>query len=154
MKLEQYIEKENPIIIDMVCINEALKFKSTSDKRIQTSTSPVRDTYGNINTAGIGSNISLGGFFRSGLSGLGQGYSVEVNDFGQALSVSIKYCNTANGRVAGQNFVVVYNQFDVKQPYTTYSSYYRYRKCNDYNQAIQYMRSKANSLKGQTSGAL
>jgi hypothetical protein len=102
---------------------------------------------------GPGSAGSFGGFIRAGLSGLGVGYSAQVVDFGEVVSVTVSHTNTQTGKSASQSFVIIWRGPRAKYVYTVYSSSARYRHCNDYNQAISFIRSKTSALAGRNSGA-
>lgn len=151
---------ETPIFID-VCesINEAkISLRSGpngGNDRVVISAEPFKDTSDAIRAYGPGSFGTLGGYVRSALSNLGVGYGVNVSDFGEAVTVSITYYNSRTGRSAGQNFVIICHPTKVyKYAYTVYAHAARWRDCNDYNQAIGFIRSKATALVGQTSGAV
>lgn len=148
---------DNPTFI---CVEEnineaAFKVRGGNDNRVAVSAEPFRDTADAIRAFGPGSFGTLGGYIRSGLSSMGEGYGVQVADFGEAVTVTITYSNARTGRIAGQSFVVVmHHGRSHKYMYTVYAHSARWRDCNDYNQAIGFIRSKASALAGQTSGAV
>lgn len=157
--IENIVESlDNPIFMELPNeLNEASgnTLRGSSDKRIKTSTSPLRDTADAIRAYGPGSFGTLGGYIRSALSNLGVGYGVQVSDFGEAITVNITYYNARTGRSAGQSFVLLVRHGNWhKYAYTVYAHSARWRDCNDYNQAIGFIRSKATALAGQTSGAV
>ena len=137
-------------------INEAKsRVSGGNDKNVWTSPDPFKDTADAIRAFGPGSFGTLGGYVKSALAGLGPGYGVQVTDFGEAVTVTVTYSNASTGRISGQNFVIVlHHGRSHKYMYTVYAHSARWRDCNDYNQAISFIRSKASALAGQTSGAV
>lgn len=148
---------DNPTFI---CIKDNVNevrslIRNSSDTRVAVSAEPFKDTADAIRAFGPGSFGSLGGYVRSGLASLGDGYGVQVADFGEAVTVTITYSNARTGRIAGQSFVIVmHHGSSHRYMYTVYAHSARWRDCNDYNQAIGFIRSKASALAGQTSGAV
>jgi len=155
-QIDEAIEQmENPIFLDIVEeINEATRVGGhPSDKR--TLTSPEIATPASsyaVRAYGPGTAGTFGGYVRSGLANLGVGYGVQVSDFGEAVTVSITYSNAQTGKCSSQNYVIIWRGAQAKYAYTVYSSSVRFRHCNDYNQAIAFIRSKASSLPGRCSG--
>lgn len=145
---------ENPTFIEIdEDINEArsvVKGNPASD-RTYISADPYQDSAARLaGQGGPGSFGQLGNYFRSGLQ-LGQGYGVQVADFGEAVTITITYSNPRTCRTASQSYVVVYRGKNSKYVYTTYANSGRYRHSNDYTQAISFIRSKASTLPGSTS---
>lgn len=154
---------KNPIFIDVKgSINEARSALRNGPNglngekdRVFISAEPFKDTADVIRAYGPGSFGTLGGYVRSALANLGVGYGVDVTDFGEVVTVSVTYYNSRTGRSSGQNFVIVCHPTKAyKYAYTVYAHSARWRDCNDYNQAIGFIRSKASALAGQTSGAI
>lgn len=137
-------------------INEARgRVSGGNDKNVWTSSDPFKDTADAIRAFGPGSFGTLGGYVKSALAGLGAGYGVQVTDFGEAVTVTVTYSNASTGRISGQSFVIVmHHGRSHKYMYTVYAHSARWRDCNDYNQAIAFIRAKASALPGQTSGAV
>lgn len=102
---------------------------------------------------GPGAPGTLGGIIRSQLT-FGAGYGVQVADFGEAVTVTITYSNAKTGRCASQSFVIVYHGKQAKNVYTVYANCARWRNCNDFNQAISFIRSKASTIPGACSTAI
>ena len=159
-QIDEAIEQmENPIFIEIVDdVNEAKKVKAgsnPSDNRAFVSAEPWSDSspYPTIANA-VGSPGTLGGYFRSGLSGLGTGYGVTIGDFGEAITINITYSNAASCATAGLNFVVIFRGKNKKYAYTVYANSARFRHCSDYNAAINFIRSKASVLAGRTSSGV
>ena len=112
-----------------------------------------------VRAYGPGTAGTFGGYVRSGLANLGVGYGAQVTDFGEAVTATVTYSNAQTGKSASQSFVIVYHgkeTYGVKNQfiYSVYSSAARYRRCNDYNQCISYIRSKISALPGMTSGSI
>lgn len=129
-------------------INEALGVSGSLDPRLKTGAVSQSTEFINlIRGIGPGSSMSVGGTVRNSLQ-MGSGYTTEVVDFGEVVTVRISYTNTKNGKSAGQNFAILFDgqKFNVK------STFARWRSCNDVGQAISYIRSRASSLSGKTSG--
>lgn len=160
--LDEAIEMlDNPTFIAISeDVNEAkgkaaIKVGGSLDNRTYTSVRPFSDTADAIRAFGPGSFGTLGGYVRSALAGLGAGYGVQVADFGEAVTVTITYSNARTGRISGQSFVIVMHHGNShKYLYTVYAHSARWRDCDDYNQAIGFIRSKASALAGQTSGGV
>lgn len=163
--LDEAIEMlDNPTFItindDIEAIKEAkgksaIKVGGSLDDRTYVSARQFSDTADAIRAFGPGSFGTLGGYVRSALSGLGVGYGVQVTDFGEAVTVTITYSNARTGRISGQSFVIVmHHGSSHKYLYTVYAHSARWRDCDDYNQAIGFIRSKASALAGQTSGGV
>lgn len=156
--LDEAIEMlDNPTFLTIKeNVDEAVStVRGSSDDRVKISAEPFKDTADAIRAFGPGSFGTLGGYVKSGLASLGAGYGVQVTDFGEAVTVTVTYSNARTGRISGQSFVIVmhHGRFH-KYAYTVYAHSARWRDCNDYNQAIGFIRSKASALAGQTSGAV
>ena len=95
---------------------------------------------------GPGAPGTLGYAVRSQLSSLGQGFGVQVADFGEAVTVTITYSNPKTCKNVSQSFVLVYHGKNAKNIYTVYANSARWCNCNDYSQAISFIRSKASYL--------
>lgn len=102
---------------------------------------------------GPGAPGTLGGIIRSQLT-FGVGYGVQVADFGEAVTITITYSNAKTGKSASQSFVIVYHGKYAKNVYTVYANCARWRNCNDVNQAISFIRSKATSIPNMCASAL
>jgi hypothetical protein len=128
-------------------VNEA-KLSGSFDKRVSIGTiTPVQDYFSWFTQTGVGSTLSFGPVLRNSLQ-LGAGYSTEVVDFGDAVTVKITYTNTKTAQSHSQSFVILFNKngkCNVK------SSSARWRSCNDVSQAASFIRGKATSLSGKTS---
>lgn len=164
--MKNIFDKELIETIDMldkptfICVDKSINevrgvVRGGNDTRVVTSVEPFRDTSDVIRAFGPGSFGTLGSYVRSGLAGMGAGYSVNVVDFGEVVTVAVTYCNARTGRSSGQSFVIICRPAKVsKYAYTVYAHSARWRDCNDYNQAITFIRSKATALAGQTSGSV
>ena len=140
------LEVEEPVL-------EARSKVAGNDKRTYSSSILGPSDMGQtLRAAGPGTSFTFGGYVRSGLSGMGQGYGVQVTDFGEVVTANVTYSNAQTGKCASQNFAIIYRGSQSKYVYTVYSSAVRWRHCNDYNQAIAFIRSKASNLPGMTSG--
>lgn len=94
------------------------------------------------------SQLSYGNRVKSAL-GLKPGYTMNVVDFGMEIYVYINYTNSTTGRSAGQHFLIkMVNKYGGG---TIKSNAGRYRTTTNIDQAISYIRSRANSLQSLTS---
>lgn len=143
------------IIIDMSgcdeqSLNEALKVTGSRDSRVRVGALTLgSENIGAIRNQGAGSVGSFGQTLRSMLS-LGAGYSVEVSDFGEVVTVKMTYTNTRTCKSSSINCVILF--YDNGQCRAKIHSA-RWRTCNDIGQAASYLRSKASKLQSMTSYA-
>lgn len=137
------------IIIDMrQPLNEALKQAGSLDTRVRTGSIKMGSEHiGLLRTTGAGSSSSAGFTLRSMLQ-LGNGYGVEVADFGDAVSIKITYSSPKSCKTASQNFIVLFYENGQCRAKTNSQ---RWRTCNDIGQAASYIRSKASRLPSMTS---
>lgn len=139
-------------------INEAKRITTggyPGDSRIGFSgTSSFIDTTKAGPAQGPGSPGTLGNAVRQALSSLGAGYGVQVADFGEAVTVTVTYSNARTGRCASQSFVLLYRGKNSKNLYTVYANAGRWRNCNDYNQAIAFIRSKVSTIPGSANTSI
>lgn len=138
------------IISPNVCVDEALRSNSILDPRYTTgSIVPSKDYIGIQREISPGSNWTLGPAVRNQLQ-LGSGYTTEVVDFGDAVSVKISYVSTKTGAGASKNFIILF-----KNPKgascVVKSTATRWRTCNDISQAVSYIRSRVSNLQSRTS---
>ena len=139
-------------VIDMrgCSVNEALKVSGSRDTRVRTGAALLgKENFTRLTNVGAGSTNSFGATIRSMLQ-LGSGYSTEVSDFGEAVSIKITYSNARTAKSASQNFLVLF--YDNGQCRAKVNST-RWRTCNDIGQAASYIRSKASRLQAATSYA-
>lgn len=130
-------------------VNEALRSTSITDPRYGAGTLvPSKDYIAPIQQFGAGSSVSFGAAIRNQLQ-LGAQYSTEVVDFGDAVSVKITYMNIKTGKSASQSFIILFGELGKCR---VKSSATRWRSCNDFNQAVSYIRSRSSALNGKTSG--
>ncbi len=130
-------------VIEISSLNEA-KVSGALDPRITTgSTDMGHEVYGIFTQTSAGSNLSLGSVVRNGLQ-MGPGYSVEVVDYGEAITVSVTYNNMKEGTKKGQNFIILFNN---KGKCIVKSTSVRWRTCGDAGQAISYIRSRCSNLR-------
>lgn len=158
--LDEAISKlQDPVFIEVrEDINEAKNVMTggyPGDSRIGYSgISGYMDTTKPVQANGPGSPGTLGNAVRSALSTLGAGYGAQVADFGEVVTVTITYSNAKTGRCSSQSFVILYRGRTAKNMYTVYANAGRWRNCNDYNQAIGFIRSKVGSIAGSANSPI
>ena len=143
------MEQLEDIIIDMrPMVSEAVKATGSRDTRVRTGAlSYGSENWGLVRNTGAGSSTSFGMTLRSMLQ-LGSGYSTEVTDFGDAVSVKVTYTSPRSCKSASQNFLILF--FDNGQCRAKTNSQ-RWRTCNDIGQASSYIRSKVSRLQSTAS---
>lgn len=129
-------------------LNEAQAYTGNLDPRTGLSIRMPQDSYDIIRQSGAGSSWSFGNLLRNSLPNT-NGYSCEVSDFGDAVTVRMTYTNVKTCRSASKSFVIIFLNKTGKSEVKSSSA--RWRTCNDYSQAASYIKSKASSLQGKTS---
>lgn len=137
------------IVIDMrPVLSEAVKATGSRDTRVRTGAlSYGSENWGLIRNTGAGSSTSFGMTLRSMLQ-LGGGYSTEVTDFGDAVSVKVTYTSPRSCKSASQNFLILFYENGQCRAKTNSQ---RWRTCNDIGQAASYIRSKSSRLQSTAS---
>jgi len=147
--LESLMEEPGTTLIEIYDPVMEARVKTTGGNAIA-GISPYSDVLGMVSTGpGPGSITGLGSMVKGSLGGIGNGYSVEVSDFGEVVSVRVTYSNTRTGASASQTFAIIYRGTNTKYSYTVYSTAARYRHCNSYQDAAGFIRSKASALQGR-----
>lgn len=137
------------IVIDMrPVLSEAVKATGSRDTRVRTGAlSYGSENWGLIRNTGAGSSTSFGMTLRSMLQ-LGGGYSTEVTDFGDAVSIKVTYTSPRSCKSASQNFLILFYENGQCRAKTNSQ---RWRTCNDIGQAASYIRSKSTRLQSTAS---
>lgn len=141
LEIKEDINEAKKLAVGNFPGNTRIQYDATAGFKYNTQAPPA---------VGPGSPGTLGNAVRSQLSSLGAGYGAQVADFGEAVTVTITYSNAKSGRCASQSFVIIYRGPSAKLTYSVYANAGRYRHCNDFNQAVSFIRSKAGTLPGST----
>lgn len=147
------LEQFDDVILVESSIDEAkaAKYATTViDPRLKTKGYIVPDEYINrITTVGAGAPVSYGTMIRNYIP-QGNGYSSEIVDFGEAITVKITHTNIKTAKSSSQNFIILFSDIN-NGSCVVKSSFARWKTCNSPEQAANYIRSKASSLAGKTS---
>lgn len=144
-----YMEVEAVLYIDRP-INEMFDPRTVGKKGPQGAslTGPGGKTsltdYRAWSSAGFGQRL------QSSLASLGRGYSAEVTDFGQYVSVRASYHNTVTGKTISKTYVVVFDDINSGDGRVMVTSQ-KWRSISSFDQAASYIGSSIRSYSGKTS---
>lgn len=96
------------------------------------------------------SSAGFGQRLQNSLSSLGKGYSAEVTDFGQFVSVRVSYHNTVTGKGVTKTYVIVFDDINSGDGRVMVTSQ-KWRTISSYDQAASYISSSIRNYSGQTS---
>lgn len=121
------------------------------DSRFGTQTQ-FKDTFDIFRGVSPNAQVKAGPIIRTQLSSLGKGYNIECIDFGSDIVIKITYTNIQTGRTSGQSFLLKLSS--TKGEGIIKSSEIRYRTVSNLVNAVSYIKTKAGSLKQQTSSVI
>lgn len=148
---------KNPENVDVVLImeepylTEAAKQSGSLDPRTSTDFQWGEEHLEFLRGLGSGFVNSFGRLICQYLQ-MGSGWSVEVTDFNEAVSIKMTYTNPTTCRSASIHALIIFRT--KKGICRAYINGQRSRTCNSAQQAAAYIRGKASILPGQTSSML
>lgn len=95
----------------------------------------------------LNSQFAFGKALQNSLNNIGDGFSVEVSDFGRWVVVRVTHNNITTGVSSSKTFLIVFSN---KSKGMVFSTSNKWRTVDGYNQAATYIRSAVNSLKTLT----
>lgn len=125
-------------------VNEDERYPTT--KTIDTAPHG-RTQYVNWDDPKLWASNAFGKLLQSELNNMSSGFSAEVTDFAKWVVVKVNYHDYITGRTSSKTFLVVFNNKDRGIVLSTAN---KWRSISGYAQAVSYIKSAAQALKGSS----